>query len=156
LQGALFRFVVLHHTGWISSKRGNHWDWMLEPPERKTKGLITFASIRNPRSGWDGELLDELPPHRSVYLDYEGPISGDRGQVQRVATGRFRWMELSTEKLTLELVSMDFSETPFTPWPTGRYCLTRETPFASSISWRLIHVANEGGKGPVKRPRDQE
>lgn len=32
---------------------------------------------------------DELPPHRIEYLDYEGPISGDRGDVTRIMAGEY-------------------------------------------------------------------
>ena len=32
---------------------------------------------------------DELAPHRIEYLDYEGPISGDRGEVTRVMHGDY-------------------------------------------------------------------
>ncbi|MBM3965642.1 MAG: hypothetical protein FJ308_11350 [Planctomycetes bacterium] len=28
----VFRFVVLHHTGLKTGKRGDHWDWLLELP----------------------------------------------------------------------------------------------------------------------------
>jgi CRP-like cAMP-binding protein len=31
--------------------------------------------------------VQALPDHRREYLDYEGPISGDRGYVRRVAEG---------------------------------------------------------------------
>ena len=145
---ALFRFVLLHHTGWISSIRGDHWDWMLEPPELAKEGLITFASSRDPQAGWDGEFLESLPRHRAAYLDYQGPISEQRGHVKQVAKGHFRWIEMSSDSLSLELVSMDFLETPFTPWPTGRYCLTREPPSSDRIIWRLRYMATEAGNGP--------
>ncbi len=32
----------------------------------------------------------ELPPHRRAYLDYEGKIAGDRGEVRRWDSGRAR------------------------------------------------------------------
>ena len=31
-------------------------------------------------------------PHRSLYLDYEGPVSGDRGTVTRWDAGEFEWI----------------------------------------------------------------
>ncbi|MBU6236752.1 MAG: hypothetical protein KGQ51_02915 [Planctomycetes bacterium] len=128
--------MLLHHTGWISSNRGDHWDWMLEPLDLAQEGLITFASTRAPQAGWDGEFLESLPRHRAAYLDYQGPVSEQRGHVKQVAKGHFRWIEMSSDTLSLELVSMDFLETPFTPWPTGRYCLTREPANVSSM-WQL-------------------
>jgi hypothetical protein len=51
--------------------------------------------------------IDALPPagvaaeaernfdHRLVYLDYEGPVSGGRGQVRRLDGGEFEWVEES-------------------------------------------------------------
>ena len=38
--------------------------------------------------------VTEIAPHRRAYLDYEGPVSGDRGFVSRVAEG-----ELTAEEL---------------------------------------------------------
>ena len=34
--------------------------------------------------------------HRLVYLDYEGPVSGDRGRVRRVDAGTFAWRTTAT------------------------------------------------------------
>jgi hypothetical protein len=34
-----------------------------------------------------------LADHRLAYLSYEGPVSGNRGSVQRVAEGTFRALE---------------------------------------------------------------
>ena len=34
-----------------------------------------------------GDEWEERPDHRRAYLDYEGPIAGDRGSVRRVAAG---------------------------------------------------------------------
>ncbi|WP_404306225.1 hypothetical protein [Neorhodopirellula lusitana] len=36
-------------------------------------------------------LATRLPDHRAIYLDYDGAISGDRGDVERLATGTFQW-----------------------------------------------------------------
>lgn len=35
-------------------------------------------------------IINRLPDHRPLYLDYEGPISGNRGHVRRVASGACR------------------------------------------------------------------
>jgi hypothetical protein len=50
--------------------------------------LETFRCPRWPVEA--GDRLDRLPDHRRVYLDYEGPISGGRGEVVRVEAGTFR------------------------------------------------------------------
>ena len=150
MREALFRFVVLHHTDWISHPKGDHWDWMLEPPERPEEGLITFAGRRTPLAGWSGELLEALPRHRMAYLEYEGPISGNRGSVKRVASGILRWICQSPERLVFDLVEMDFSEPPFTPWLTGRYFLTPHPPSTSGM-WRLEFAT---GPNDAMGPKD--
>lgn len=43
-----------------------------------------------------------LPPHRPEYLDYEGPVSGNRGTVERWDQGEFHW--LSDEPDRVEVV----------------------------------------------------
>ena len=71
------RFVVLKHDG-ISDP---HFDFMIEAGE-------SLATWRAPR--WtpvSGDYLTRLPDHRLAYLEYEGPVSGNRGQVSRVAAG---------------------------------------------------------------------
>ena len=74
------RFTVLEHR-W----HGVHWDFLIEEGD----SLRTWAI--------DAPLVDRvvlparpLAPHRRVYLDYEGPIAGDRGDVRRWDAGTAR------------------------------------------------------------------
>lgn len=73
------RFVLLEHR-WD----GVHWDFMLE----SDGGLRTWA-IDAPIA--PGRILPAraLDDHRSIYLDYEGPVSGGRGTVLRVDRGTY-------------------------------------------------------------------
>ncbi len=41
--------------------------------------------------------------HRPIYLDYEGPISGNRGSVKRIEQGTFEWIEKTDEKILITL-----------------------------------------------------
>jgi hypothetical protein len=53
---------------------------------------------------WPPEANDDftpLPLHRRHYLEYEGPISGDRGQVLRVASGTHSILENSPSRLLI-------------------------------------------------------
>ena len=61
-----------------------HWDSMLE-----TDGVLrTWALPAEPAK--DHEMIAEaLADHRLAYLDYEGPISGDRGEVRRWDAGEW-------------------------------------------------------------------
>jgi DNA polymerase Ligase (LigD) len=76
------RFVLLEHQ-W----NGVHWDFMLEVGEN----LWTWA-IDAPIVAGKDLPARRLGEHRSLYLDYEGPVSGDRGSVKRVDSGTYRML----------------------------------------------------------------
>ena len=87
------RFVVLEHQ-W----NGVHWDFMLEAGDC----LRTWA-IDAPIT-CDVELpARSLGDHRLAYLCYEGPISGQRGSVRRIAEGWFRTIKWSDEYVRVRL-----------------------------------------------------
>lgn len=68
-----------------------------------TEGLLTWATERLPaieRETWSDALA--LPLHRLEYLDYEGPISGDRGTVVRVESGTYRLRTQRPERLEFD------------------------------------------------------
>ena len=78
------RYVVLRHETPPGAERTEHWDWMFEAAE----SLATWAVERLPTDGSD-VAAERLPDHRKAYLDYEGPISGGRGDVRRWDEGEF-------------------------------------------------------------------
>ena len=47
-----------------------------------------------------------LPDHRLAYLNYEGPISGNRGNVTRCAAGGFEIIAETPTRLELRLTSL--------------------------------------------------
>ena len=65
----------------------------------------TLRTWRLPKPPFAGcELPTEpLPDHRLLYLDYEGPVSGDRGSVQRWDAGEFEIVEESPDRLVVRL-----------------------------------------------------
>jgi hypothetical protein len=77
----VLRFVVLRHEGVPSP----HIDLMVEVTPGSS--LITWRCDRWPIDG--PTPLTFLPDHRNAYLEYEGPISGDRGHVTRVESGTY-------------------------------------------------------------------
>src|SRR5687767_7893471 len=79
----LLRFVVLHHTGVPMP----HFDLMFETGPGGP--LATWRSADWPVNS--PAVVERLADHRRKYLDYEGPVSGDRGRVSRVIEGRFRF-----------------------------------------------------------------
>lgn len=78
------RFVILEHDHPFL-----HWDLLFERGE----GLKTWRLHDPPEeSGTEkGETIaaEALPDHRPVYLDYEGPVSGNRGTVKRWTAGEY-------------------------------------------------------------------
>lgn len=78
----MLRYAVLRHDGVDRP----HFDLLFETAPGS--GLATWRSETWP--------IDEVTPllrlkdHRRLYLDYEGPVAGDRGWVLRVAEGTCR------------------------------------------------------------------
>ncbi|MEW4490437.1 DNA polymerase ligase N-terminal domain-containing protein [Thalassoglobus sp. JC818] len=65
------RFAILRHD-WPFL----HWDFLVESGNI----LLTWRLAIEP--AYEVEIAaEQLPPHRLVYLDYEGPVSGGRGEV---------------------------------------------------------------------------
>jgi hypothetical protein len=74
------RYVILEHE----TSDSTHFDFMLE-----MDGLLKTWSLPQPPSPGMEQDAEVLPDHRLAYLDYEGPISGDRGSVKRWDRGTY-------------------------------------------------------------------
>jgi hypothetical protein len=78
------RTVLLQHT---LPDGTFHYDWMLESPSDQD-GLLTFrVDARIDEASCVRFEGVRLRPHRRAYLDYEGEVSGGRGEVRRIAAG---------------------------------------------------------------------
>lgn len=89
------RYAVLHHTGVDAP----HYDLLFETAAGSP--LRTYRVDRWPMET-GAVLVERLADHRRIYLDYEGPISGNRGSVRRVAQGTCQ-LDRSGERLVLHL-----------------------------------------------------
>jgi hypothetical protein len=86
------RFVILEHD-----HPHLHWDLMLETAD-------VLATWRLPRVPAVGTMpATRIGDHRRLYLDYEGPLSGDRGRVTRWDWGTFDELERTANRVTLTL-----------------------------------------------------
>lgn len=114
------RFVILRHSG----HGPLHYDWMLEEGE----ALATWRTAESPDDLAIGQSVEatRLPDHRTAYLDYEGPISGHRGQVDRVGAGACELIEHTATRWVVRLSGR----------PAGAIILERQVG-APADSWRL-------------------
>ena len=78
------RFVVLRHEMPDGAARPSHWDFMLECGE----ALRTWALQAQPDAP-EPQLAEALADHRLAYLEYEGAVSGGRGNVTRWDAGSY-------------------------------------------------------------------
>jgi hypothetical protein len=98
------RYVILRHE-MPSPERGPvHWDFMLE-----TDGILrTWALAEQPTLQRE-IAANQLADHRLAYLDYEGPISGNRGIVTRWDAGEYRLDIDSADELQISLKGQKLS-----------------------------------------------
>jgi hypothetical protein len=87
------RFVILEHR-W----NGVHWDLMLERGE----SLRTWALDAPIRPGAHIPAR-ALGDHRLAYLNYEGQVSGGRGEVRRWDQGQYEVLEWTAERVRVRL-----------------------------------------------------
>jgi hypothetical protein len=71
-----------------------------EAARASTASIYPACAAVSPQSIVDAESLGD---HRHDYLQYEGPVSGERGQVTRVDTGSFETIEESGERWRVKL-----------------------------------------------------
>lgn len=87
------RFVLLEHDHPFA-----HLDFMLEQGD----ALWTWRLEQLPRLGVPLPA-QRLPDHRLIYLDYEGPVSGNRGRVVRLDRGVYDLLTHQSDTITLRL-----------------------------------------------------
>jgi hypothetical protein len=111
------RFVILRHD----SPCGAHFDLMLEAGDV----LKTWTLPQPPQPGGVVDC-ESLGDHRSAYLDYEGPLSGDRGSVTRWDHGTYAIERQSDVEWVMHLVGEKLA---------GNATLRRAS--SDSSRWRL-------------------
>jgi hypothetical protein len=87
-----------------------HHDWMIDPGDDRP--LITFRTEAMVPEV-DRFEAERLGDHRRVYLSYEGPVSGGRGEVRRVAAGPARLIDVAARSL---IVDVAFAGRPWVRW----------------------------------------
>jgi len=104
------RFVLLRHQCPPDYEKPSHWDLMLE----QGNSLATWE-LRELPASW-ARLLNlpqnatvetvatvRLPDHRLAYLEFEGPLSGNRGEVHPCDRGDYKLLTQQEEILVFRL-----------------------------------------------------
>ena len=115
------RYVILHHR----DPAGEHWDLMIE----REAALATWKLSADPTP--PGALAVQgtrIRDHRKHYLTYEGPLSGNRGEVARRDEGSCKVIDTADDRWTFELVGRRLR---------GSFRLARATPDATWMLHRL-------------------
>ncbi|MGI9517965.1 MAG: DNA polymerase ligase N-terminal domain-containing protein [Pirellulaceae bacterium] len=103
-------FVVLRHEFPHDTERTDHFDLMLQSGE----ALETWELSHWPPVGQ--QVVRRLPDHRLEYLEYQGPISGNRGRVTRVEQGLYATLVQESDRTEVILNGSGF---------TGAICIRR-------------------------------
>ena len=93
------RFAILKHDHPFL-----HWDLLLE--EETT--ARAWRLLRTPCPN-EPIAAEPLSAHRLFYLDYEGPVSGDRGHVTRAFAGEYMVESSMNDVIRLQLSGIEFA-----------------------------------------------
>ena len=87
------RFAILQHD-----YPTLHWDIFLQEGNR-------LLSWRGDHHGHflNGGLVVQTDDHRLVYLDYQGPLTGQRGTVRRIDGGALAWKHRGEHEFIAEI-----------------------------------------------------
>lgn len=92
-------FVLLHHV----LPDGEHWDLCLDQGPSLATWQLLAHSLSEISQGRPAILARYIQDHRRVYLDYEGPISDDRGHVTRSDLGSYELLDQQTDRWVIRL-----------------------------------------------------
>jgi hypothetical protein len=73
-----------------------------------------------------GEAVVQRPDHRLFYLDYEGPVSDNRGHVARIDGGYLTWIVCTPDYICVDLLGEHHR---------GKFSLTRTDGLQWSVAW---------------------
>lgn len=113
-------FVIQCHR----TREGEHFDVLFELAD----ALLTFQCPRPPHELAEGQSLraPRLPDHRRIYLTYEGPVRGDRGEVHIVDRGHYRRECFSEDRYLFDIMAeRTTGRFEFVRQPDGAYLVTR-------------------------------
>lgn len=87
----------------------DHLDWMFEQENQTLETWETplIATFIEPIV----VVTQRLNDHRIAYLDLEGSLGGDRGDVKRVIAGKYEPLKIDKERIQLRIIWQDKDST---------------------------------------------
>ena len=136
------QFVLLWHDCPATYRAGPHADLMIESGE--TLATWSLPAVPEP---WAAGLahaaplaplplpmmVERLADHRRAYLDYEGPVSGDRGTVRRLIRAPIAWRLTTGDAVTVDVLAGPLAGTLY----LARLKSCVGAAAAATESWRL-------------------
>lgn len=95
--------LLLHET-----KTGSHLDLLLSGPRCPTWSFFQSKRVLHIARASLFFHCQNNKPHRRFYLDYSGPVPGNRGRVNCVWRGRMRYIAGSADTLTQTWLADEF------------------------------------------------
>ena len=115
-------FVLQRH----STREGVHYDLMLDAGDGGR--LPTWRLDALPSTDGQPLAARRLADHRRIYLTYEGPIGGDRGEVHIADAGSYECEHRSADRWVIRLCGEALA---------GRFELRRDAAGGPG-SWRMV------------------
>lgn len=88
------RFSIAKHEMPANSSRHSHFDLFLE-----SQGTLMTWELSSLLTSQNKQVVRRLANHRLLYLDFQGPLSNDRGTVKLIDSGSLEWVTLESERL---------------------------------------------------------
>jgi DNA polymerase Ligase (LigD) len=104
----MLRFAILEHDYPVP-----HWDLFLEAGD-----VLRSWRLLSPLEPGIAVPAEPTGDHRLLYLDYEGPVSVNRGTVARIDAGTFAWEADVEECVVVRIAGTHF---------VGRLILQRDS-----------------------------
>ena len=113
-----------------------HVDWLIARDPAGSQPLVTFRLTRRLETLATGQAMDiqRIADHRPAYLEFEGPVSGGRGEVTRLARGL-----LSVESLA-EGWKLEVRWDPGDSQPQADVARHYELMSKTHDFWRVVRV----------------
>ena len=100
------RTAILEHA----TANDIHHDWLIEDPSlpdpKAPSARLWTARVTPPPQDWPKLKrfdLTVIPPHRRLYLDYQGEVAGNRGHVCRLDSGLCEVLLWSDARIVLTM-----------------------------------------------------